>query len=290
MKKLLLITVLLIFTSVVIAQDSIPSKWKKAFQTGLNINQAAFSDNWKGGGTNSIALGTFFNAKANYESTNLSFSNGVELQYGIQKNKDQDSRKNADKIYLDSKLGYKFNAKWNLFASINLQSQFDDGFAYAKDANGAETRTLISRYASPAYLTSSVGLEYKPVNYFWIRFGTGTLRQTFVMDRTIINYVPKNYGVEPDKQILNEIAFQLVADYDKNIAKNLNIKARYTLFANYKDLKAIDNKIDLVLTAKVTKFINVNITATALYDQDMDFKTQYTQTFALGIMYNFSQF
>ena len=40
--------------------------WKTKTAVGLNINQAAFSDNWKGGGVNSIAVGGLLNYKAEY--------------------------------------------------------------------------------------------------------------------------------------------------------------------------------------------------------------------------------
>src|SRR4051812_1891438 len=40
--------------------------WKTKTGVGININQAAFSDNWKGGGVNSLAIGGLINYKAEY--------------------------------------------------------------------------------------------------------------------------------------------------------------------------------------------------------------------------------
>ncbi len=290
MKKISILTFILLVSQFVFAQKDSVYKLKRSIQTGLNVNQASFSDNWKGGGVNTVSIGTFLNAKTNYETSKLSFNNEIQMQYGFQKNKDQMSKKTSDKLFLDTKIGYKFNNKWNLFGSLNFLTQFGDGFSYSKDANGAEVSTLISQFLAPGYLTSSIGMEYRPVKYFWIRFGTGTLRQTFVVNRTLYQNVEKNYGVEINKKMLNEAAFQFIADLDKDLTTTINLKARLNMFANYKTPGNIATRFDMVCTAKITKTINVNLSATALYDENMDYKTQYTQTFALGIMYNFSNF
>lgn len=50
----------------VIKVDS-TSNWKKTFRTGLNINQASFTSNWKGGGVNSFGFNAFINYGANYK-------------------------------------------------------------------------------------------------------------------------------------------------------------------------------------------------------------------------------
>jgi hypothetical protein len=272
-----------------IAQEDTTAGWKRSFKTGLNVNQAAFSNNWKGGGVSSIALGTFLNTKAHYESEEISFTNELDMVYGILKNKDQSTRKSTDRIFFDSKLGYKLTPVWSSFASVNFVSQFDLGYRYTED-QGEERRELISKFFSPAYLTSSLGFEYKPVSYFWMRFGLATFRQTFVGDKYIYRNEPKNYGVPIGDNVRNEVAFQYLVNFDKEIAKNVNLKALFNAFGNYKTLDAIDTRLDVMLTAKVNKYINVNITAAALYDQDMDYDIQFSQSLALGVLFNFSEF
>jgi hypothetical protein len=264
--------------------------WRNAIQTGININQTSLSDNWKGGGSNSLALGTFINAKAVAETKDISFVNELQAVYGLARIEDQEFRKNRDRIFADTKFGWKFSGKWELFASVNYMSQFDRGYLFYSDSIGVEHRTLTSRFMSPGYLTSSVGVEYKPAEYFWIRFGTGTIRQTFVLDTTIYHAVEQNYGVPVGKRMRNEAAFQFIANFDKEIMKNTILKARLMSFANYETLKAIDTRLDISFIAKINKFINVNLTGTVLYDQDMDYKIQYTQALALGILFNYTEF
>ncbi len=258
--------------------------WTKSFQTGLNLNQAAFSDNWKAGGVNSLAVGFFTKGKANYLRGKMSWDNEGILEYGMLRTKGTGFRKTADRIYLDSKFGYKLNKVLNFYASLNFLSQFDNGFKYVKTATNLDSAIVVSRLFAPAFFTQSVGLEYKPVPYFFARLGLGTLRQTIVTDKELYLTEPKNYGVKQGETFRNEMACQLLCGFDKNIAKNINLKASYLLFANYENLAAMDNRLDLVVSAKVNKYINTTLTAVMLYDQDQDFKVQYSQVLALGIL------
>ncbi|MCZ6914229.1 MAG: DUF3078 domain-containing protein, partial [Rickettsia endosymbiont of Ixodes persulcatus] len=73
--------------------------WKTKTNVGLNINQAQFSDNWKGGGVNSFAIGGLLNYKAEYSKDSYSYVSEVILQYGKVKNKDQLQKKTTDRIY-----------------------------------------------------------------------------------------------------------------------------------------------------------------------------------------------
>ncbi len=262
--------------------------WRNWVTMGVSLNQAAFSDNWKGGGVNSVALGGNFDWKADYTKNNFNYVSEVIFDYGKVKNKNQLQKKSADRIYWDNKFALKFSQNWNFFASINFQSQFDNGFSYRTE-DGVEIPTLISKFMSPGYLTESMGFEYKPDKSFSLRFGTGTARQTFVLDTALYVNTPgqKNYGVDRGKRFRNELAFQIVANIDKDIMPNLNLKALYNMFANYETLNNIDQRLDLTLTARVNRVVNVKLTGIVLYDDDSDSKIQASQTMALGIVYKF---
>ncbi|WP_374166232.1 DUF3078 domain-containing protein [Arcticibacter sp. MXS-1] len=260
--------------------------WRNWVSFGVNMNQASFSNNWKGGGVNSIAIGTTFNYKTDYTKDDINYVSEVILQYGKIKNKGQLQRKSSDRIYWDNKLGLKLSPSWNFFGSLNFESQFDRGFSY-KTVNGVEEATTISRFMSPGYLTESLGFEYKPNKFFWLRIGTGTARQTFVLDRDLYKAFPKNYGVDTGKVFRNELAFQLVGSYERDVMENLTLKTRYTMFANYEKLRSIDQRLDLTLIAKVNRLVNVTVTGVALYDDDADVRIQASQTLALGLVYRF---
>ena len=259
--------------------------WRNWISFGVNFNQASFSNNWSSGGVNLLALGTLFGYKTDYTKGDKNFVSELLLQYGKQKNKDQLERKTADRIFWDNKVGLKLSRSWNFFGSLNFESQFDRGYSYSKDTDGREVRTLLSRFMAPGYLTESVGFEYKPVKYFFVRIGTGTARQTFVLDTSMYRTNPKNFGVEPGSRFRNELAFQLVSSIDKEIAKNLNLQSRYVMFANYEHLKAIDHRLDVTVTARVNRLINVGLSGVVLYDDDTGNKIQASQTISLGLVY-----
>jgi hypothetical protein len=262
--------------------------WKTTSSIGLNLNQAAFSDNWSSGGVNSIALGAQLNYKSEYNKSGRNFTTELALQYGKIKNKDQLEKKTNDRIFWDNKASLPLAKNWNFFGSISFESQFDLGYTYRKE-NGEEVRYVISKFLSPGYLTESVGFEYKPRKYFSLRFGTGTARQSFMLDTSLYKYNTKNFGVPIGDKFKNELAFQLVANYDKEIATNINLKARYLLFASYETLNNMDQRLDVTVTAKVNRLINVTVATTALYDDDFSGKIQSSQSLALGLVYKLTR-
>jgi len=263
--------------------------WKTKTSIGINVNQAQFSDNWKGGGVNSVAVGGLLNWKAEYNKNNYSYVSEVILQYGKIKNKDQLQKKTNDRIFWDNKASFQLSKNWFFFGSVNFESQFDSGYRYFKDSNGEEQQVLISRFMSPGYLTESIGFEYKPNKYFSTRIGTGTARQTFVLDTAVYDNKNNVFGVDKGKHFRNELAFQVVSAFDKDIFKNTNLKARYAMFIPYEDIavKRIDHRLDVALTAKINRFMNTSLTGVILYDTDTDSKVQASQTLALGFAFVF---
>ena len=265
------------------------SYWHKWIVFGLNFSQSAFSENYSAGGVNAIALGTNFDYKIEYNKAPFDYTTELNTIYGISKNKGQGSRKTNDRIFLDNKVASQLSRHWLFFGSLTFESQFDKGFNYLTDANGvADEPVLISRFMSPGYLTESVGLEYKPTKYFDLRFGTGTARQTFVLDTTIIHNQPTNYGVAQGHTFRNDLAFQVVATIDKDLMPNLHINARYALFVPYQQsLAYISHRIDATLSAKVNRLIAVTVNGTFLYDKNTSPRVQGTEGMSLGVLYKF---
>ena len=147
---------------------------------------------------------------------------------------------------------------------------------------------LISRFMAPGFLTFAYGFEYKPAQYFYVRLSPFSPRFTFVTDRNLYLTVPDNYGVPIGKTVRQEwLSMQVLADYNRNLTQTLSLKARYQLFANLETLafNTIDHRLDLALTSKVTRYINVSLTGILLYDRDQDTDVQLSQSLALGLAY-----
>ncbi|HCZ34681.1 MAG TPA: hypothetical protein DHV26_01995 [Cytophagales bacterium] len=272
------------------------SNWKKSFKSGLNVNQASFTSNWKAGGVNSIGFNGFLNYKANYKKDKNSWDNELDFLYGMVNNQGQGYRKTLDRIFLQTKYGRELAPKWSFTTSLSFLSQFAKGYSYAKDVNGVEQSTLISDVFAPAFVTSAWGFEYKPADYFKLNLSPFSPRVTIVADNNgrFDAVSPINpYGVLVGENTRFEwLAFQMAADFNKDIAENINLKWRYVMFANYETLEAktIDHRLDLNLTAKVNKFVNVSLGGILLYDFDQDSGVQLSQAFSLGVLYTFQNF
>ncbi len=287
------------FSSPSIAQFVKPdtlSRWKKKLVLNININQAAFSSNWKAGGVNSIGVNGLFNYTANFKDGKRSWDNELGFLYGFVNNAGQGQRKTLDRIYLDTKYGYEISKNWGIFTSLNFLSQFSAGYKYEKDVFGIEQPILISDFLAPAFITSATGLEYHPVDYFYVRISPFAPRVTVVGDNNgrfdaVDSVAP--YGVKVGESTRFEwLAFQLTSEFTKDIAKNLNLKARYLMYANYETLalKTIDHRLEVMINAKVNKFITVGLGGILLYDYDQDSGAQFSQLFNFGFAYSFQNY
>jgi hypothetical protein len=288
-RKVLLL--LFLFPFILQAQTSDTTYWKKKLNFALNLNQASFSSNWKGGGINSLGFNSLYNYKANYKKGRDSWDNEIDLAFGFVNNSGQGYRKVMDRIFLDTKYGYDIGKYWSLFAAINLNTQFAKGYNYPD----ADSKVLISDFFAPAFVTSAFGFEYHPVEYFKLRLSPIAPRLTIVQDprRFTKSVGPTPYGVDSTKTTRFEaLAFQLLAEYNKEIMKNVNLKWRYQMYANYETLaaKKIDHWVDLDLIAKVNKYINVGLGGILIYDFDQDSGVQLSQVFSLGFLYTFQNY
>jgi hypothetical protein len=259
------------------------SYWHKAVLFNLNFSQAAFTNNWTGGGVSSVALNSNFDFKAEYNKSPFDYTTELNLVYGTSSIKGQGERKTNDRIFFDNKLATKLSKNWLFFGSLTFESQFANGYNYTDS-----TAQKISGFMAPGYLTESIGFEYKPSKYFDLRLGTGTARQTFVLDTAIYHNQPDNYGVADGHTFLNQLAFQAVATLDKDVMQNVHVNVRYALFVPYgQSLAYVSHRIDATLVAKVNRLIAVTMNGTFLYDKNTAPQAQATESLGLGVIYKF---
>jgi hypothetical protein len=288
--------------NIINAQIQDTTFWKRNLQTGLNINQTQFSEEWKAaqGGMSSAAISIFLFGRSNYVKYKNSILNDIQLQYGrdfTEANLIPYWRKNLDRIFFDNKYAYGLNPKLGLFVSVLFQSQFDNGYSFRKyvgDQNQnlaleRDSVTLISSFLAPGYLDEAIGLEWTPLSYFSARFGPVALRQTFQINDQVRSNVPANYGVLSNRTVRNQIGLNMILKFDKNFNENINLKLIYQYFSAYDNLEVSVNRLDAILTAKIIKYININLQAVAFYNQDQVARMQYSQALALGIVYNFEK-
>lgn len=331
MKKAKLLSIVISFLGLIntfgqdvsLVKDTIPMKkdttyWKRSFKGGVNMNGAAFSDNWKGGGVTNFNYLLLTYITANYKKDKVSWDNVLDLQYGqIITKQVPEFRKSQDRILIDSKYGKALNKKWNLYASANFQSFFARGYKYSErvipidpSAKIKDTATLVSSFLNPAYFMESVGLEYKPADWYYIRIGVLGAKQTLVTKSFSEKEVEKNYGVTRGKSWRNEFGFcSFLIAADKDVKKNVNLKVKYQMFfSNYdyffrrEEVKKkftdvnvqkaydkvgayIDQRLDVSLTAKLTKYISTTFSYIGLYDFDQDKHVQHAHNLQIGLLY-----
>ncbi|MCY7359010.1 MAG: DUF3078 domain-containing protein [Rudanella sp.] len=311
--KTIVLTVLVWLTYLVAQAQETPTKnfedtlkikrdttyWQKSFSGGVNINQASFS-NWVGGGVNSTALGLVISSRALYEKGKTSWDNTGDFQLGYI-NQRGTSRKAADQLFINSVLGQKIAPKWDIFMSGTFNTFLAPGYQYDKiPAN--TTRQQISGFFAPAQLTAAWGVAYRPNDWFSLRVSPFAPRLTFVNDDIVRvrkgtdgisrpDRTATAFGVEAGKTVRTEwLALQLQAALNKNVTDNININARYQMFANYQTLDAIDHRIDLIATAKINKYLSTTLGVISLFDKDFSQDWQLQQTLAIGLLYNTTTF
>lgn len=292
MRKIIFIAFLLASTNL-FAQEKDTTYWKHNFKGSLNFNQAAFSQNWTSGGVNSIGLNFLINYKANYLKGKHSWDNEIDLLYGFMNNDGQGYRKNNDRIYIDTKYGYALSPKWNTYGSLNVLTQFAEGYRYDKDSLDREVAVKISNFMAPGYFTASWGFEYVPKPYFKLRLSPFAPRLTIVNDEEVSQNVDNNYGVPLGENTRWEVAaMQIMADFDKDLNENVNLKFRYVLYANYENFngKEIDHRLDAILSAKIAKYFDVKLSGMLVYDYDQDDEIQLSQALGIGFVYTFKNY
>ncbi len=287
-----LLIILFLFPLSIFAQtpDSLKT-WKHEARFSLGINQAAFSENWSGGGTNSIGITAAVVYTGKWKKNKWGLNDVVDLQYGFVDIDGTGYRKTIDKIYIDAALGYDIGKKWSATLSGNFLTQFAPGYKYEKDSLDREQAIRISDFMAPGYLTFGIGFEYKPADFFSLRISPYAPRITFVTDTTLYLTVPDNYGVEIGETTRFENGLQIFADFDKEIMKNLTLQAKYLGYLNYeKDIADMDHRIDLLLGAKVNELIKVGFTGIMVYDTDQDKDIQWNQALVFNFTYTLRNF
>jgi len=266
--------------------DTIPKIWKTGGLFTLNVAQGTLS-NWVGGGDKfSLSVIGFLNLYAFYKQGKHVWDNNLDLGYGITKTTSLGERKTDDRIDLYSKYGYEIAPKWYLSALMDFRTQFAKGYTYSKDSLNRDVRTLSSASFAPAYLLLSLGIDYRPVDYFSVFISPITERLVFVTNDSLS--AVGSYGVDAGKKTRNEVGAFVSAKFNHGIAKNIVYTSRLDLFSNYKsDPQNVDLYFTNVLAMKVNKYISANIALDLLYDDNAIKKLQVRQLLGVGLSAKF---
>ena len=250
MKNLIFIsafTFLFNWTATAAGHISRDSSWTYGGNGGLNLSQVSLS-NWASGGENAVGFDVLLNYSADYKKNKHLWQNRIEMAYGLNQTETSGTKKTNDKLYFSSTYGYGMTKSLYLSALLNFNTQFAKGYDYK-----TEPRTYISRFMSPGYLTSGLGLTWNPKNWITATFSAISWRGTFVSSKILSD--EGSFGVDPGEHLFSEMGGNLKVEVKYEFLKNMTIYSRVDLFSNYlEDPQNVDVRWDVQLNMTVNKW------------------------------------
>ena len=170
-----------------------PKYWTESLKTQLNFSQTSLT-NWAAGGDNTVSLQGYIDANANWKKKEMFWNNRLQLDYGfLYASSKPILQKSTDRIYLESKWGYKTDKmkKFYFSANYDCKSQFSSGWDYKTPGSidgleGAplrqawrDARVLKSNLLSPAYTNLALGIDWAPAK--WLSVNIAPLTGGFVI-------------------------------------------------------------------------------------------------------------
>lgn len=197
-----------------------PQNWTTNLKTQINVGQTSLS-NWAAGGDNTVSLAAFIDGNANWKLGEMFWNNRLQLDYGfLYASSKPIIQKSTDRIYLESKWGYKAPSTRYLYFSANydFKSQFSTGYDYLTPAvpDGYESleelnrkdkislwkdaRKVKSGFLAPAYTNLALGIDLKPWKWLSLNFAPLTGGVVIVRNEDL----RKNYGMDLKKVYKDE--------------------------------------------------------------------------------------
>ena len=276
-----------------------PNYWTESLKTNVTLGQTSLT-NWAAGGDNTVSLAAYIDGNANWKKGDMFWNNRLQLDYGfLWASSKPILQKNTDRIYLESKWGYKAPSTRYLYFSANydFKSQFTTGYDYktpasvtdadGKDLEGSalrdvwrDARELKSGFLAPAYTNLALGIDFVPNKWFSLNFAPLTGDLVIVKDAALRGsysmplkkeFEGMTENVPTDGSQFSSVRFgfgaQLKMDAKVNINDNFSYSTQVVLFANYLDIKHCprinwDNRIDW----KLAKYFSFTITTNLIYD------------------------
>ena len=200
-----------------------PNYWTSSLKTNISMGQTGLT-NWAAGGDNTVSMAAFIDANANWKKEETFWNNRLQLDYGfLYASSKPTPQKSTDRIYLESKWGYKTEKMQNVYFSANydFKSQFSTGYDYkspgstkneaGEDLIGRElrqvwkdARVLKSGFLAPAYTNLALGIDWKPTK--WLSINLAPLTGGFVIVKDEV--LRKSYSMKVKSTVSDEMLAQ----------------------------------------------------------------------------------
>ncbi|MDH4070688.1 MAG: DUF3078 domain-containing protein [Ignavibacteria bacterium] len=250
--------------------------WTHSLIAGFGLTQASYT-NWASGGENSLAFTATADGKSTQDMETTNWETSYKFAYGQSRVGTQGLRKTDDKIDISSVLMFKLWNEFNPYAAATFKSQFTTGYEY--DAVG--TRTAVSAWFDPAYMTQTAGIEYKPSALIKTRFGAG-FRETITSKYPVYADDPETVEIETT---LFQGILESVTDLEWVIEENIVFTSKLEMIAPFESMDRIIVRNDNVLAAKVGDYFTTKLNVELLNDWRVTRRTQVRETVSIGISY-----
>ncbi|TYP76958.1 DUF3078 domain-containing protein [Aquimarina intermedia] len=276
-----------------VEKDSLDG-WKTQGKVATLINQAAFNNNWQGGGTTNVAGNVTIKFEFNYRQGSLTLNNRFLADYGLTKIKDKKfTRKTNDRMELNSVLSKRIKTtNWYYSYFINFKSQFDKGFRFVKIPDTEEEiRIEETRFFSPAYIQTGPGILWKKSDLLYVNIAPITARMIFVDNQFTDGeeYEDGDYfGLDKGETSRFEFGGSISMYAKFTIMKNISLENILNLYSNYiEEAYNIDIDYTMNLQLKVNKYISTTLAFQAIYDDNATRGFQIREILGFGLTYTF---
>ncbi|MBR1517279.1 MAG: DUF3078 domain-containing protein [Bacteroidales bacterium] len=210
--------------------------WATSTTPSLTFNEKLYN-NWSAAGNSLISFIANYDGTYKYTHPKFIVDNVFKLGLGVDMQDLNDNRnlesqrKSEDKIDLTTTYSRKIFSWMNVSASVNFKSQFLAGRTYSGPGN--DEGKIVSKFMAPAYLTTSIGYEYKTSDWNGsISFLSG--KTTMVFDEEVIN-AGQLYGIDTTggKRMYQAIGSYIKFYFKKDIFTNFNLYTKLELFYDY---------------------------------------------------------
>jgi len=269
--------------------DSLKS-WKLKSLYSLSGTQSSFV-NWNAGGRNNISLIGSIGASAYYTHDNMKWTNDVSFALGGIKYLDHITgvrlQKTDDRIDLSSTFGMKLSQDFFLTVAAGFKTQMINGYTYPNDS------VVVSTFMAPGYLNLALGTDLRKGDQFSVFFSSVAFKSTFVLDDSLS--AAGAFGVEKGAKYRQEYGAFVKMKWNKNIAKNIEMKSKLELFSNYlHNPQNIDVNAELLFVFRVNSLFSATAQWNLVYDDDIKIRdvnghvgprTQFKSVLGIGISY-----
>ncbi|MDX5480842.1 MAG: DUF3078 domain-containing protein [Hymenobacteraceae bacterium] len=263
-----------------LAQDTAPADTANVWDFGgvgtVNFSQVSLN-NWAAGGQNSVSVLGIANLHANYDKGDNSWNNSLDVTYGLVKLQDQRVRKSDDRMELNLKYGHRASKKWFYTAQANLRTQLTPTYTVTRD-------TLESNFLSPAFILTSIGMDYKPSSRLSVFISPVTGKFTLVTsqvlaDRGAFGVAPARRDTEGNlipgtgEHLREEFGGYVNVRFKDEIFKNITFQSKLDLFSNYlQNPENVDVNWENLINFKVNKAVSASMFLHMIYDDDIMIK------------------